>query len=215
MEDGGGSCVGVGREDVVEEVGGSNKHIDSAGGSEVALDVDVGIGGVGNNNDKQSQQHVTAHTTHNTYTYPRSILRNTHNTHTQSKSKVGGTADNDEQIIEYLQSGVRHFVKSTPDDAPPTRKPLRGEQEGCGSPTSDGGLRAVDHPRTCRWGKSVGDLGDNISCGVGNGGSVGDGGLIVGGVEEEVVDVEVVQLGSVGSGLGSVGHGNLIDGSVC
>ena len=54
MEDGGGSCVGVGREDVVEEVGGSNKHIDSAGGSEVALDVDVGIGGVGNNNDKQS-----------------------------------------------------------------------------------------------------------------------------------------------------------------
>ena len=128
VEDGGGSCVGVGREDVVEEVGGSNKHIDSAGGSEVALDVDVGIGGVGNNNDKQSQQHVTAHTTHNTHTYPKSILRNTHNTHTQSKSKVGGTADNDEQIIEYLQSGVRHFVKSTPDDAPPTRKPLRGEQ---------------------------------------------------------------------------------------
>ena len=76
--DGGGSRVGVGRVDVVEEVGGRNNgNNNSVGGSEVAYVETGGVGGVDNNNDNNKQQHVTTHTTHNTHTYSKSIIRNT------------------------------------------------------------------------------------------------------------------------------------------
>ena len=90
-----------------------------SGGSEVALDVAVGIGGVGNNNDEQQQQHITARTTHSTHTYPKSILRNTHNTHTQSERPVAGR-DDDDDLIEFLKSGVRTFKRSAVRFTSPT-----------------------------------------------------------------------------------------------
>ena len=60
--DGGGSRVGVGRADVVEEVGGRNiVDKSSAGGSEVVCNVETGgVGGVDNNSDNFSRTNTGA-----------------------------------------------------------------------------------------------------------------------------------------------------------
>ena len=205
--DGGGSRVGVGRVDVVEEVGGRNNDNNSVGGSEVA-DVETGgVGGVDNNNDNNKQQHVTTHTTHNTHTYSKSIIRNTSKHHTtDTKRNAEDQQNNDEHLlIDLLQTSVRRE-----GERPIARVNHTGRgsarQNGLSSAIPAGDSRVVDTQGVSSLG-GVDCEGDSVGGMLGDV-SVGDGGFVGGGVEEDCAGVEADCLGSVGHslGLGSLGH---------
>ena len=157
---GGAEVVPVGRHMDIVVVGGS-----------VGGDVDGNICGEAlfvsdNNNDRTTTTTTNANTIHIDTSID--TVHTTHTRHTSGRSKTEGIADINDDMIDYLQSGVRRFERAKPMIASLARNRSR-EEEGSGSPTPAAGIRAEDQSGTCHEGKSVDDVCDiNIGDGLGS-----------------------------------------------